>query len=172
MKMISGSVVSEGGFEDFGLSRASNVGTKAINTTPNSIIAIRINSSFPRAQVKITQLLATTDDVSNVFLSVILYKDVAVASVLGGVLTWNAVTDSVIEFNTNATTLTIGTGVRILTGSINKQGILSLPSFNNIGNTAVLTSNISGLSDILVISASAATTTDVIICGLSWLEYL
>jgi hypothetical protein len=150
---ICASVISEGGSQDTGATRAASRNATGLTTINNAslypLIAIRLQAGFQGASVRAilaSVVCATNNEVeAQILLN---------PTVVGTALAFTALTNSVVEADvgtTNATTVTGGTVLAAASVAQASQLELSQPSDFQIG------SSIAGVMDILVLAVRRLT---------------
>lgn len=183
LKKICGAVVSEGGFNPNGIVRcaannivATNVlQQKTVTTTETYIMAIKIGSAFPKAQIRLTgiQALSSSARIAGVYVRI--FRDIADTSIFtGGALTWNSVAGSAVQYEITLTGIAyvLTNSTLIAAGYVSPDTSNSIITFDPTLVNTVITQNMSGVSDILVLSANSITTTELFSATLTWQELL
>lgn len=171
LNQISSTVMSEGGIEDTGIVRSVDRGATELITLNNTsiypLIAIRLQAG--RSQdASITPLNLSAYCSTNAGFRWTLLLN---PTVVGTAFNFVAIPNSAVEADvgtTNATTITSGTGTRIMSGYVSASTTtppVILPSYLVPG------SNIAGVSDILVLAVQRLTgTTEHIFGSMGWRE--
>lgn len=167
-----GTILSEGGHLPIGrqFSISNGITTKAIGTTIEPIICLRLKSTNLNTIGQVAHLSLTAIDNNNFAFYVYIFRDVADTSFLTGQSWVSADTDSSVEYDLSATAITTTNGHLIGTGHITGDNGIEL--HDKQSNNLHLTSNISGISDIIVLAAQGFTGNARDVVGsISWDEY-
>lgn len=166
---ICATVISEGGFAETGIVRGINRGVTALVTNNDTaiypVIAIRLNSSYLHATIKISNLsvVCTSTSAYNWYL-------ILNPTVVGTALSFSVVTNSAVDADVsrlNTTTLTGGTILSSGTSFQTNDGA----AVTNIPTDFALGSTIAGVSDIIVLAVQRITgTSESFYASLNWRE--
>lgn len=171
MVQICCSVISEGGSESVGYPFSVTTGTTQLaagnNTNIFPLLAIQFQSGKNNAHIDLSSFTVGAVTANSAYFTHILLNP----TIVGTALSYNPITNSVLQFaiGTNATTITAGTGTQIYSEYClnNKTGASGapLPSEHSLG------SSIAGVSDTLVLAVQAVPSLGITYSGtLSWRE--
>jgi hypothetical protein len=155
---ICSTVITEGGRQDtgypFALNRKGNTLTTLNNTANYPLIAIRLNSAYLGAFLKLLQVKVSCNSTAQYSVELIVNP-----TIVGTALVYNNLANSGIDFayGTNATTITDGTVIFSDTAQ-ESNNYLGGSTFV-LDSDFALGSNIAGVSDIVVLSVSRITGT-------------
>lgn len=167
MKCICGSIISEGGFQKLGNVFSANMGrtTKSINnTTP--IISLRINSSFPKINIKLIANSFMSTSNADALIQFWIFTDTVATSILTGSSFVSGNTNSKAEYDVSSTAINT-TGGRLLYSSYFSSSIDSISNINT--DDLYITFN-NGISDLLVITGETIGAADNIVASITWDE--
>jgi len=173
LKKMCYAVVSEGGFDPTGITRtvSTGVSNKTVTATENSMMAIRIKSTTPKTQVRIVNIQGVSGSSKTITINMLRFYDRAHASILTNAV-WVTQTDSDVEYDISATAIDRTGGHLLGVGYISVDGTLSFPDVSHLSTNMILSTNLQGLSDVVVITAQTLTQTDVITYGITYIEFL
>lgn len=167
---ICSTVISEGGQDNTGLTLGINRGTNSLTTNNNAslypLIAIRLNSNYLGSTVK-------PESFSVVCTSTATYAWYLLLDpvLTGTAFSWTALSNSSIDYDiarTNTTTVAGGTILKTGVGRDTNQGGSGSAA---VINDFALGSNISGISNILVLAVQRLNgTSETFFGGLNWLD--
>lgn len=168
------SVISEGGFNPQGELFSANRGltTISISGTPDPVIAIRLKSTgiLPKINVfvKYYNILCTSS--SNSILEVYKFQDTTATSILTGSSFVSADTDSAVEYDVSSTAITLTGGRLIETAYISSDINITSSSVNDKNYS--LTTNIDGVSDLIVLVVTSTGQNQSYLGSMTWLEVI
>jgi hypothetical protein len=150
---ICASVISEGGYNPVGRPFTASNGdtTVALNSTDETLLlAIRINNIYNNISIIPTSVSVIADTQNIVLYRVRLYLDNASP----GTITYTSVNNnSVIEYGTSVISFSTANSIIIDQGYFAGKQTTNFSGLNNIfTNLVQLTKNVSGISDILVLT--------------------
>jgi hypothetical protein len=171
---ICSSVVSEGGFEPVGINYSwVNPTARTVSAnTEGSLIAIRLKEGYKRGYARLNSfqiLLRDNNDLAIYRLRI--YRDVDVITDLFTTSTWTSVnTYGMMEVATNVVYNTAN--INTLRNRIIYEGFAGsdTTNFSNHHRRVYLSSNISGVRDIMVLGIRAITTSDAY-GAINWIEH-
>lgn len=174
MDSICCSVQSEGGLNPLAVQRTISRGVvgATVDTTPRSVMSIRLKSAYNRATVfPLNSSAVTTDTGVNYFGQLLLNPT------LGGALTWNDVTNSPIQSSITVTTATGGTVLSEfygISGAPGKSGAASITTTADLNSVLALASDYAGTADILTLAIRtfAGSSASSFYAQMDWLELL
>ena len=174
LREICGTVISEGGFDIKGYAFAAyGTGLLAMTTTVRPVISLRLKNTgiFPKINVILEQVSVIVPGNTSRILTIYMFKDLATASVLTGSNFVSANVNSAIEYDvtSSAITLTNGTLLSVTLIAATSDQVTLSPDIKS-SNNYILTSNISGLTDIVCICCQCVSGTDTVAGGLTWRE--
>jgi hypothetical protein len=162
-KLICSSVISEGGYDPVGMTFSAGRGTSDIsvrsvaNNIETPLVALRLNSSRNRTMVIPTNISILNTQNANMIYYLRLYRSPATEPVYinpATGVTWNSITTSAVEYATNGDRVrNQASSLLISQGYFTAKTDVTLDVTNIFGSFLQLTSNIDGVSDILVLSA-------------------
>lgn len=162
-KLICSSVISEGGYDPVGMTFSAGRGTSDIsvrsvaNNIETPLIALRLKSSRNRTMVIPTNISILNTQNANMIYYLRLYRSPATEPVYinpATGVTWNSITTSAVEYATNGDRIrNQSSSLLISQGYFAAKTDVELDVTNIFGSFLQLTSNIDGVSDILVLSA-------------------
>lgn len=169
LKHICNTVISEGGYAPAVITRAASTaltGLKMSQTEFRPVLSLRLKSDNYDSVVVPSQI-----DVFGLQSTPFVYKLIQNANVIGG--TWFTTgTDSVVEYNANATS--VGTGGFDLMQGMFVGGTSAQPVTINLkehNHSLQLTSNINGSASVFCIAVKATTNNDDALGSIAWEEY-
>jgi len=169
LKHICNTVISEGGYAPAVVTRSASTslaGLEMSQTNFRPLLSLRLKTG-QYGQVVVPSKI----DLFGLQSTPFVYKIVTNANVIGGVWLTTG-TDSVVEYNANATTLGVG-GFDLLqgmfVGGTSAQPVsIYLKEFNHAFQ---LRANITGASEVFTISVKATTNNDDALGSIAWEEY-
>ena len=135
------------------------------------MMAIRIKSTTPKTQVRIVNIQGVSGSSKTITINMLRFYDRAHASILTNAV-WVTQTDSDVEYDISATAIDRTGGHLLGVGYISVDGTLSFPDVSHLSTNMILSTNLQGLSDVVVITAQTLTQTDVITYGITYIEFL
>lgn len=172
LMQICSTVLSEGGYNPIGKSFSASNNTTPItigNGTETVMLTIRKKTAVNHQNIIPTDLSVTLTGANDI----ILYR---IRLYLGpnspGTISWTDVDpNSLVQYSTSITSFTTTNSIIINQGYVAGKGNLSLQSLENVfTNFLQLTSNISNISDIIVITATGCGVSASGYASLSWQE--
>jgi hypothetical protein len=169
-KLICSSVISEGGYDPAGMifSASCDTTVKFVSLTELPLISIRLRSSRNR-----TIVIPTIINLFNIGGPVAIYYVRlfrAPIDPLDGESWIPAHTNSAVEYDINATIINTANAVTISQGFFNGKHDVQINVNNVFNGFSQLTSNISGQSDIIVVSAKSIGQTQSMYASIQWKE--
>jgi hypothetical protein len=168
------SVQSEGGFNPLAVQRTFSRGAVGgdANTSPLSMISMRLKSSFNRATVfPLNSSCVTTDTGIDYFGQLILNPTLA------GPLTFTPVANSPVEISTTQVGVSNGTVISEfygISGAPGKSGSASITTTADLNSVLALASDYAGTQDVvtLAVRTLSGTTSASMFAAIDWLELL
>ena len=174
MLAVCASVQSEGGFNTLGVRRSASVGSTALSTSATAIkplISIRLKDGYKRSQIIPESFSIIADGDANYEILILINANLGVSA---GSLTWNAVTNSTVEYNTNATD-TISSYDSVLSRSYGLGGggpIKATQIAARLSSDVPVTSSYDGTKDTLTIAIRPLSTVATDYFGsIEWREF-
>lgn len=170
---VCSSVIIEGGIELLGkrftASRYSNTISVGAETP---VIAIRLKSTgnFPKVNVYVDGFSAICTSQGNLMWKLYMVKDTAVGSVLTGSSFVSTNAESAVEYDISSTGIT-PTGTVINTGFISNNNDFSELTIGRDNNT-ILTTNVSGVSDLVILTMESLGPSETISASIKWKEII
>lgn len=176
LKQICSTVISEGGYNPIGKPFSISTGYSSISLTANTekpLLAIRgLTSTYNHENIFPTGLdFIVTSPNDNVLYKVILFQSYNPVSPSSWG-TWTPVNSnySITEYITSPTNVTTSLGIIIDQGYSYGKTSVSFSNLSNVFNNLVqITSDLDGVSDILLITGTS-TGAATVFCSLSWQE--
>ena len=169
---VCSTVLSDGGFVPVGLIFSAVRATDlTISTTEKPLISMRLKSATKRTIARLLSYNLLTDSGGQIIYKI--YRIVPPnGAVLSGVLTWLSVNpDSAVEYNENATGFsTAGTNYEVLQTGFASTQSRGAPQGIDDRFAFVLSSDIAGNSDIIVITAYTYTGNVKVSASIDWQE--
>jgi hypothetical protein len=168
------SVQSEGGFNPLCVQRTSSRGAAGgdANTSPLSMISMRLKSSFNRATVFPLNSSCVTNDTGIDY-----FGQLILNPVFASPLTFAPVANSPVEISTTQVSVSNGTVISEfygISGAPGKSGSASITTTSDLNSVLALASDYAGTQDIvtLAVRTLSGTTTGSMFAGIDWLELL
>ena len=164
MRMMCGTVISEGGYMPLGHIHSVGRGTNWFSLVDNSerpILSLRLKNSFNRVTVRLRSLSVITGSNETYFYRVLRLSSASLlgTSQSGGLVWLDSGIGSATEYNLNAETITVPNDVAIMgSGYLSQQGN-QIPDITFLGNDSdlvsqyPLVSHINGESFLYVVTA-------------------
>lgn len=169
MKHICNTVISEGGYAPAVITRSGSTSLTGLNMSATSfepLISLRLKSGQTNNVV-----IPSNVNLYGLQSTPFVFKLIQNANVIGGYWNTNG-TDSIVEYNANATSL--GTGGFDLLQGIFVGGTGSQPVTLNLkehNHSLQLTGNINGSPEVFCVAVKATTNNDDAIGSIAWEEY-
>lgn len=170
---ICGSVISEGGFNAFGRCFVADTGiaTPAVTTTIRPIISLRFKSASVARNVFLQNMSMQSISASRLRVILYLFRDRTDATFLTGPSWVSADATSACEYDISATAITVTNPYILFTGYM--ADINSNFNFQTGENdNAILTKNVSGNTDYLVLAAQTLTANENVVASIKWKEVI
>ena len=169
MKHICNTVISEGGYAPSAITRSASTDLTGLNmsqTIFSPVLALRLKAD-KYGQV----VLPTKLDLFGLQNTPFVYKLIQNANIIGGAWTSTG-TDSVVEYNANATTLGIG-GFDLMQGMfVGGTGAQPLSvNLKDHNHSFQLRANITGSPEVFAVVVKATTNNDDALESIAWEEY-
>ncbi len=177
MTHICSSVCAEGGApEPFGRAFAATRATslRTLTTTESPLMALRLKSGGqnPKVQVRldVATVLVTTG--GNVVFRLYMFRDVAAGTVLTGSSFVSADPESAVEFDVASTAVATAGGALLRAPFVSNNNDYALVELGRELVNGVLTTNLAGVSDLLVLSGETFSGNESTTASMAWKETL
>ena len=176
MGQICFSVLSEGGHTPTGVVYSANTGSssKSTNSTPLSLVVIRLKSTVNNLKVNVVPIgasvVATT--AANGLVSIYKISDQLATAVLTGSSFVSAGTNSSVEYDVSSSAITL-TNAELIESSYFSSDVDTVSLSNlSVATNSVLTSNNSGVSDLLCLVVQSIGGNETYSGGITWKEFI
>lgn len=174
MIQVCCSVISEGGFQITGRTFSVNSGivqTPFSAGVPTSLVALRLLSTRLKVQISLSNFSIIIASAGKALYEIYLFKDTTSAAIgIPEDANWLSVNpESAVEYNVTPAVLTLTGGVLLDSGYITSSN--NLADFNRTATKTLVTSNVVGQSDIIVLVINSLTL-DSYGGGMTWSEFI